>query len=289
MKASKTAALGNGSSMTTRTLWRQTLRPKQWIKLVVYSLLMLNFIYYFLDDIERARYVFHSDWRWNDWAANFATTLDELAWFILLLILELETYLLSDDAFTRRRVVAMNLVKAICYVTISHTIFVFGKYVVDLTDAVRLVDTHLCAFADQGLSFSRNLDFWGLNTTNCTQLSSNNEFFLILGGQAITDAPGMVIEYELAVADFIEVIVWLVILLLIELIIKIQDRGISSNPILSCATFSKSLLYGVLWLLAAYWAYRGHWIFAWDEALWILGFSAISMNLSDWRKELAVK
>jgi hypothetical protein len=30
----------------------------------------------------------------------------------------------------------------------------------------------------------------------------------------------------------------------------------------------------------------GHWIFAWDEALWILGFMAIGMNLSEWRKEI---
>lgn len=99
----------------------------------------------------------------------------------------------------------------------------------------------------------------------------------------------MVIEYELAIADLIEVVVWLVILLFIELMIKIQDRGISSNLFLSFATLSKSLLYGVLWLVAGYWAFRGHWIFAWDETLWILGFMAISMNLSDWRKELAVK
>jgi hypothetical protein len=46
-------------------------------------------------------------------------------------------------------------------------------------------------------------------------------------------------------------------------------------------------LYGVLWSIAAYWAYRGHWIFAWDETLWILGFMAISANLSQWRKQLA--
>jgi hypothetical protein len=47
------------------------------------------------------------------------------------------------------------------------------------------------------------------------------------------------------------------------------------------------VLYGILWCLAAYWAYRGHWIFAWDEALWILGFMAIGMNLSDWQEEIA--
>ena len=80
---------------------------------------------------------------------------------------------------------------------------------------------------------------------------------------------------------------WLFILFFIELRIRLQDRGISSSRLLSFATTIKGVLYGILWCLAAYWAYRGHWIFAWDEALWILGFMAIGMNLSDWRKEIA--
>ena len=97
----------------------------------------------------------------------------------------------------------------------------------------------------------------------------------------------MTIELELAWVDLVEVVVWLVILFFIALRIRLQDRGISSSRLLSFATTTKGVLYGVLWCLAAYWAYRGHWIFAWDEALWILGFMAIGMNLSDWRKEIA--
>ena len=166
----------------------------------MYSLLLVNFIHYFLDDIERARHVAHFGWGWNDWTANFATTMDELAWFMLLLVLELETYLLSDGAFTRGRVAALNFVKVICYVTIGHTIFVFAKYVVDLADAVRLVDTHLCAFADQGLSFSRKSGFLGVECDELHPAILQQRVFPPSGRhkQAITDAPGMVIEYELA-------------------------------------------------------------------------------------------
>jgi hypothetical protein len=97
----------------------------------------------------------------------------------------------------------------------------------------------------------------------------------------------MTVELELAWADLVEVVVWLFILFFIELRIRLQDRGISSSRLLSFATTTKGVLYGILWCLAGYWAYRGHWIFAWDEALWILGFMAIGMNLSDWQKEIA--
>ena len=29
-----------------------------------------------------------------------------------------------------------------------------------------------------------------------------------------------------------------------------------------------------------------HWLYLWDEMLWIGGFMAIDMNLSDWRNEM---
>ena len=273
--------------MSTQRTWWQSLDVKQRLKLAVYALLLVNFAHYISNDIEQAQHTFHSGWRWYDWTSNFATTLDELGWFILLFLLELQTYVLSDDAITRGRVMAMNVIRLICYLAIGHAVFAFGEYLVDLAAATHHVDSALCAFANDGLSFTRNLEYWELDASNCGTLSTGSEFYIFSQGQVISDAAGMTIELELAWVDLVEVVVWLFILFLIELRIRLQDRGISSSRLLSFATTTKGVLYGILWCLAAYWAYRGHWIFAWDEALWILGFMAIGMNLSDWRKEIA--
>ncbi|MEM9315317.1 MAG: hypothetical protein AAGA95_11875 [Pseudomonadota bacterium] len=83
-----------------------------------------------------------------------------------------------------------------------------------------------------------------------------------------------------------EVVVWLFILAMIEVMVRLQEKGITTGSTLRFAQTFNAVLYGVLWLLAAYWAFRGHWVFAWDEALWILGFMAIGMNLSQWRDEI---
>ena len=273
--------------MSTQRTWWQSLDVKQRLKLVVYALLLINFAHYIGNDIEQAQHTFHSGWRWYDWTSNFATTLDELGWFVLLFLLELQTYVLSDDAFTRGRVITMNAISLICYLAIGHAVFAFGEYLVDLAGAIHHVDTALCAFANDGLSFTRNLEYWELDASNCNTLSAGSEFYIFSQGQVISDAAGMTVELELAWGDLVEVVVWLFILFFIELRIRLQDRGISSSRLLSFATTIKGVLYGILWCLAAYWAYRGHWIFAWDEALWILGFMAIGMNLSDWRKEIA--
>ncbi len=273
--------------MGSLTSWRLTLDVKQRLKLVIYFLLLINFVVYVGNDIEQGQHTFHSGWRWYDWTSNFATTLDLLGWFVLLILYELQTYVLSDEAFTRGRVIVMTAIRLICVIAIGHTVFAFAAYLVDLARAEHHVATTLCAFANDGLSFTRNLAYWELDASNCDMLSQSSEFYIFSQGQAISDAAGMTVELELAWADLVEVVAWLFILFFIELRIRLQDRAISSGRLLSFATTAKGVLYGILWCLAVYWAYRGHWIFAWDEALWILGFMAIGMNLSDWQKEIA--
>ena len=105
-------------------------------------------------------------------------------------------------------------------------------------------------------------------------------------GQLVSDAAGLRVEWQLAWADFMEGAIWLLIIAMIEIIVRLQERGVSSGPALRTARSLNAVLYAALWCIAAYWAFRGHWLFAWDEALWILGFMAIGMNLSEWRKEI---
>jgi hypothetical protein len=260
--------------------------PRQLIKIVVYSLLLVNFFYYVGDDLEIARHTWHRDWGLKDWSSAFATTLDESAWFLLLFLLELETYLLSDEAFTRSRVLLMHGLRILCYLAIGHTVFAFGDYLLDLSRATEHVDASLCQFADSGLSFTRNLEYREIDAGNCSTLSTDTTFYQFAQGQALSDRAGMRIEWELAWVDLMEVVVWLLIMLMIEVMVRQQEKGYSDSPLLRSARYSKILLYGALWAAAAYWGYRGHWMFAWDEALWILGFAAIGMNLSEWRQQI---
>ncbi len=260
--------------------------PRQLIKIVVYSLLLVNFVHYIGNDIEIARHTSHEGWGFKDWSTAFATTLDESAWFVLLMLLELETYLLSDEAFTRTRVLVMQGLRLVCYLAIGHTVFAFAEYLVDLSRAVEHVGVPLCSFAEDGLSFTRNLEYWELDGSNCGFLSADTTFFQFAQGQVLSDSAGMRVEWELAWVDLIEVVVWLLIMVLIEIILRLQERGVSDSPLLRFARYSKVALYTILWGAAAYWGYRGHWLFTWDEALWILGFVAIGMNLSEWRREM---
>lgn len=261
-------------------------KPTQLIKIAVYTLLIVNFFHYLGNDIDVARHTMHDGWTLKDWSTAFATTFDELAWFLLLFLLELETFLLSDEAFTRGRVMVMHALRLVCFVAIGHTVFAFADYLLELDKAVVHSGTDLCQFVGMDLSFARNLEYTELDGANCDTLTTADTLFQFAQGQALTDPAGWQVEWELAWADLIEVVVWLFIIVMIEVMVRLQDNGVTRGPLLKFARLFNACLYGILWITAAYWAYRGHWVFAWDESLWILGFMAIGMNLSDWRKEI---
>ncbi len=55
---------------------------------------------------------------------------------------------------------------------------------------------------------------------------------------------------------------------------------------ISTANALSVFLYLSLIALGVYWATLSHWLYLWDELVWIGGFVAIEMNVSQWRDEL---
>lgn len=260
---------------------------RQWIKLVVYGLLLLNWGYYIVDDWQIARHTLNDESDWLDVTAAFAVSIDVFAWFVLLFLFELETYALPDESFTKNRVRLMHGIRIVCYVFLAHTVFAYGSAGLDLRNAEHLPDTtSLCELTGQGISFGHNLEYTDLEPDNCAGLSTESDFYLIEDGEIVTDATGLRIETELVWIDVAEAVIWLLILLNIEIIVRLQDRNITRGHLMTSLKVSKIALYGLLWGAAAYWIYRGHYVYAWDEALWILGFMAIGMNLKEWRREI---
>jgi hypothetical protein len=271
------------SSQVSRILRFLAQNPRQIIKIVVYSLLLLNFAQYVANDLNVARHTMHAGWKWHDWTAAFATTIDETAWFLLLLLFEVETYLLSDEAFTTRRVRLLQALRLVCVVFIAHTIIAAGNDLIELGRSSEIGETRLCDLAGQELSFARNLDYRDIDAQSCSEIVASMPLYQFDQGQLVTDADGLRVEWELAWMDLLDALLWVVILFFIEVMVRLQERDITSGFLLQSVRICKAVFYACLWLIAAYWAYRGHWVYAWDESLWILGFIAIDMNLSEWR------
>ena len=263
--------------------------PLTWIKLVVYSLLLFNFVFYVRDDWVIAGHTLHSGSTFLQWASAYNTTIDESAWLLLLLLLEMETYLLAGRDLSRAYEIISLIIRLCCYVVLAHTPYAYAMTVYDLSQAPIIEGvTDLCQLAGQNLSYAHNLVYTKITDGNCSELSSARQFFFNDPPDhlIVQDETALALERRSALVDLVESITWLLILLSIEVVVWLQDKDITGGLLIKSANMAKVLLYSLLWFAIGYWIYLGHYMFAWDEFVWIVGFVAIEMNVVERRKDV---
>lgn len=243
----------------------------------------MNWALYIREDWLNAQHTLRHGGSLLDWASAFGTSLDLAAWFGLLFLWELETYALSEQAWTRVVRALFLAVRGVCYVFLAHTVFAWSTAWIELRNAEPAEEVaSLCELSDQGISFTRNLDYTLINEVNCAGLAAGPDLIFI-DNSAVTDRAGLEIERRSAWFDLQDAVTWLLVMFTIELGIWLRERNISGGPLVLVNQLGKAF-YAVLLLDAAYWAWMGHWLYTWDQLLWIGGFWAIEFNLKEWRE-----
>jgi hypothetical protein len=258
---------------------------QQAVKWAVYTLLIVNFVFYIFEDWNRAFHTLDVNSTFLDWTSEFATSIDESAWFLLLFMFELETYVIADKDWSGWIERAVRGARMLCYVMLAHSVYAFTFIVINLQPTT-MVEGSLCDMTGDNVSYVYNLEYTEVNEQTCGGLSAATEYYQLADDPLVSDMPGLILERRLAWADLIEVVVWLLILLAIEVVVRFQSRGVTGGTTISAINMTKLFLYGTLALLAIYWASLGHWLYFWDEFVWIAGFAAIEMNISEWRDEM---
>lgn len=263
----------------------QRLDKGQLVKWTVYSLLLLNWGYYAIEEFYIASHVLRQGGTFLMWTEEFATTIDEFAWFGLLFMLELETYSL-DDALKKRWVRwSIHGMRLVCYIFLAHTVYarvnsMVDVYVVQPSPSI----TRLCQVADQEISYGYNYRYEIVTSENCSTLSNDTTFYM-LDPSVITDSAGFELEQQQVWIDFQDAVIWLLVIWAIELAVWLQNRDITGGALM-VASHAARFGYAILLVHGAYWAWTGHWVWAWDQFLWVAGFWAIERNLSEWREEI---
>ncbi|MGI9223229.1 MAG: hypothetical protein ACR2QX_02035 [Woeseiaceae bacterium] len=260
---------------------------QQTVKWTVYTLLIINFVYYLFEDWNRAVHTLDAGSTFLDWTSEFATSIDESAWFLLLFMFELETYVIEDENWTGKVAHTVHGIRLLCFVMIAHTIYAFAITVVDLQPTVEVENvSNLCDMVDRDVSYVYNLEYTTVNEQSCGELSIETRFYWLADDPIVSDMPGLHLERELAWVDLAEAVIWLLILLAIEIIVRLQGHGVTGGTLVFTANTVKIFLYLSLIAIGIYWASLSHWLYLWDELVWIGGFAAIEMNVSEWRNEL---
>ena len=260
---------------------------QQAVKWTVYALLIINFVFYIFEDWNRAVHTLHAGSTFLDWTSEFATSIDESGWFLLLFMFELETYVVADKDWKGWIAHTVRGVRLICYVLLAHTVYAYTIVVFNLQPTVAVEEiSDLCGMASANVSYVYNLEYTEVNDQTCSELSSATQFYWVAKDPVVSDLAGLNLERDLAWVDLAEALVWLLILLAIEIVVRLQSRGVTGGVLIKAANAIQMILYLTLIAFSIYWATLLHWLYVWDEFVWISGFAAIEMNISNWRNEL---
>jgi hypothetical protein len=217
----------------------------------------------------------------------YTAAIDTAAWLVLLLMFELETYILEDRHFSRPVTWSLHAVRVICYALIVRMFFGYIQTLGSVLDvSVMAGVSDLCGLVSNGWSYSHDLEEYTLLTAaNCGSFSTATSFLEFTDARAVVDAAGHAAIVWLAWVDVINAGVWLLVVVNLEIDVYLQERNRYEGAILQISTVAKFILYAILFAAGVYWWIYGDFVDFWDAFLWLLAFFFIEMNVVEWRRE----
>lgn len=256
-------------------------------KYTVYSLLAINIYLFFAEEWAASAHRFADGILLTEVIEAFAASIDTAAWVVLLLLFELETYILDDRHFTRRVTWTLHGLRALCYTFIVYAFYGYLTKLGFLLGAESLAGvSDLCALANGDWVYAMDLDEYAvISAANCGDVSVASHYLQFPGMQAVVDGSGYQDILRLAWVDVINAGVWLLVVLVLEIDVRLQERQRLEGKALSISNISKSILYTILFIAAVYWGVKGDFVDFWDAFLWLVAFVFIELNVFEWRQE----
>lgn len=259
----------------------------QAFKYTVYVLLAMNIYWFFDEESSAATLQFANGIDFADLIEAFSATIDTAAWVVLLLMFELETYVLDDQQFTKAVTRSLHGLRALCYAFI---VYAFYGYIANLTFLYETTllpgVTDVCSLLPDPWSWAVTLDEYAeLTAANCAALTEASVFYQFSDMMAVVDTQGLKDIRYLAWVDVINAGVWLFVVLILEIDVRLQEHDRYEGLALRLSTIAKFVLYSLLLLAATYWGLKGDFVDFWDAFLWLVAFVFIELNVFEWRQE----
>ncbi len=259
----------------------------QVFKYSIYALLTINVFVFFGEEWLAARLEYPQGIAGGEFFKAYAATIDTAAWVVLLLMFELETYVLEDRHFTRTVQLSLHTLRAVCYLFI---VSAFYGYVVDAAYVYQTSPlsgvSDLCALVGQNWSYATTFgEYAEITAANCSAFSTVDTFVRFDGVAAVVDQPGLAAIQFLAMVDVANAGVWLLVVLLLEIDVRLQAKNRFEGMALYLSTAAKIILYSVLALAVVAWMLTGDFVDWWDAFLWLVAFVFIELNVFEWRQE----
>jgi len=262
-------------------------RLYQLFKYAVYAFLTLNIFLFYGEESAAAPLQYPEGINLRNFREAFSATIDTFAWVVLLLMFELETFVLEDRRFTPTVTLTLRGLRALCYVTI---VMAFVGYIDDMqfvSDTIAFATAGgLCALPPGEWSWAITFgEYVLIDAANCATLPHADGFLQFRGLTVLVDPAGWIEIVRLAWADIINAGVWILVVVILEIDVQLQERSRYEGAALYASNAFKFVLYSTLFLVAVYWWFKGDFVDFWDAFLWLVAFVFIELNVFEWRHE----
>ncbi len=257
----------------------------QVFKYTIYGILFYDLYLFFIDNLQTSETIFAGDVGLVDYLTVFSDSIDSSAWLILVIIFELETFIMSDEKLLGFTQWILFLAKAICYFFILYAFYGFVDKLSVLLHTTAFKIDDVCQLVNSQYSYLVSLDdYQPINNTVC-KLLNNQPLVQINGSNIIATQQALIEAQRLAWVDIINSADWILVVIILEVDVYLQLRGKLTGKIRKISTMIKPPLYGILFIDAIYWGIKGGPIDFWDAFLWLAAFFFIEMNIFEWHNE----
>lgn len=257
-------------------------------KYLVYLALSYNVFSFAVEAIAGAEIVYDGAPTIGQFIVAYADPIDTAAWLVLLLMLELETFVIEDENLDGPLYWTINAVNTICYVIIIYSLYGYVGTLIDVPMSFTSFSGDACAAIGGDASFLLRLDeYQPLSADNCVLISETAHYSESLNMYATPSA--LELTSLLAWTDVVNSATWIIVVGVLQLEVYLQSSKLYGTRFFTAYKSSKIVLYGVLFVCCVIWWFNGHPLDAWDATLWLIAFFFIEVNVLNWQEENARK
>ena len=256
------------------------------VKWLTYGWLAYNGYLFFVDEHAASQTTFNGQLSFSEIIKVYSGSIDTTFWILLILLLELETYIIDDEILKKPAVKwLMIFLRSICYAVIMYAVYGYISKMLFQSDIVPFTVANVCDLVGKDFSLLTYLEEYELITNdNCAALNGET-LSQINGHNIIAPHDDLIYARNVAWIDVFNSVVWLLVVALLEIDVWFQLKGELSGRLLKVSTILKFIFYGILFACALAWWYTGVFLDFSDAFLWLFAFFFIEMNLFHWQKQ----
>lgn len=257
----------------------------QFFKYLIYSILCYDLYLFYVDDLLASTQTFSQGVELSEIVLAFSATIDSSAWILLLLVFELETFVISDENIKGATKWAIFATKSICYFFIFYACYGYIDKLLGLLDHMNYQIADVCSLIGTKFTYIVTLDEYVPISENICQAMNSETLLRINFTEIISTQSNLFETQKLAWIDIINAVDWLFIVAILEIDVYLQLRGRLTGRARRLSQILKPILYLILFINATYWGFNGNSVDFWDAFLWLVAFFFIEMNIFEWHAE----